>query len=926
MIDHRDSSATGSSGVAMLKEWIGDKRLSSIVLDQTSDSVLVTDADIHSPEGCKILFANEAICRLTGYERHELIGQTPRILQGEETDRTVLRRMKAALLAGGAATEEVLNYTKDGTPHWIEMQISPLMDETGEIVCYVSVQRDITGRKQTEIERERTEVLTAVGERTGSLGTWGYDLADDRVYWSPGLYRVFERKEALGPPTNEYVLGFIAAEHRPRMIEAMRAAIKHQHSFEIELRCRTERGKEIWIVMRGEALTERNGRTRAVVGATRDITAERRTRMRLEEAVDTNAELSRDFASARSIAKIGVFDYWVEEDLQHWSDELLAMTGLTRDMFPAPSDQFVSRVDPRDRPEFDRLFQRAKETGEGYQIQVLFHRPDGSEMHMQIVADVRDVEDKRRIVGIARDVSEEVAASELLRGQEERFRLIADTVSDVLWDFSIDDGTWWSTSAWPEKLGLKLDAEGVSPDQWIRFITEDDRVRYVASLVAALRSGADVWTDETTVTGSDGKSVAIQVNAKLLRRENGRVYRALGNMRNIEREKELSELLAQARGLESLSKMTGGIAHDFNNLLMIVLGNTELLEMADLAEEDREGVRLIARAAESASELTKRLLQFSGASRLTETVIDLREWLEDLLPLLKSSLTISIAIELDLAEDLWPLEIDSPALEQSILNLAINARDAMPNGGTLRISCENSTVSDQMLGRQTDLMPGSYVCISVCDDGEGMDQEVLAHAREPFFTTKDVGKGTGLGLSSVYGFARQSGGAIQIYSEPGLGTTIKLYLPASIDAAIAEPVARPIAPRHCGAGRSILLVDDEPEIRLHLENVLTRVGYRVTSAENAATALERLEERLGKEGAFDLLLTDIVMPGGFNGVDLARRVSAIAPAMRVLFTSGFAGAAFKDQLPDDTPEHIVLQKPYRSAELFKALDEVFAEA
>jgi CheY-like chemotaxis protein len=311
-----------------------------------------------------------------------------------------------------------------------------------------------------------------------------------------------------------------------------------------------------------------------------------------------------------------------------------------------------------------------------------------------------------------------------------------------------------------------------------------------------------------------------------------------------------------------------------------------------------------------------RLLQFSGSQYLTQKVVDLPSFVDDLLPLLRSSLTASIEVEHEAAEELFPVEVDSAALEQAILNFAVNARDAMPSGGRLSIRCENKPVSDEMLGPELKLSPGDYVCISISDNGNGMDPEVLAQAQQPYFTTKERGKGTGLGLSSAYGFARQSGGGIQIYSEVGLGTTINLYLPAAKDGQIKNMTEEDPRAGPQDVEYSILVVEDEPDIRSHLEKVLSRAGYEVTSAEDASSALEVLKQ--GK--SFDLLLTDIVMPGEMNGAELAEAVREIAPDMKVLFTSGFVGAAFAHQGIDAAENYPVLQKPYRSADLYEAVE------
>lgn len=906
----------------MIKRWLGENRLSEMVLDQTFDNVIVTDADLTSGSGPKMLFVNRAVCQLTGYAREELIGKTPHIFHGKDTDRKTLDRLKATLLAGDISLETILNYKKDGSSYWVELQITPLHSEDGDLIGYVSVQRDVTDRKRRKIEKERTDRWASLGETIADFGTWAIDLDAERVFWSSGMFDILERDPSRGPPANLDVLASIVEEDRDKISALMRQVVKEGAAFETEARCITEKGNVRWLKVRGEAQTNDEGRTLAVVGATRDITKDHETDQNLAAVMQMNDDLNRDFLTARAISKIGIFDYSVQEDKQYWTDELFEMTGLEKASFPAPADKFISLLDEKDRPRFDRLFENAVQSGEGYQTRVLLHRPDGQDVHMQIVADVKDEGGDRRIVGIARDVTDEIEASELLQAQEERFRLIAGLVSDVIWDFNLEEDRHWVTPNWPEKIGLDLQNKTISPAQWSRLVVKEDRGRFMTSLQNALRSGATVWTEETKVADPDGRRANVLIKASFLRRDDGVVYRALGNIRNIDREKRINELVARNHGLESLRDMTGGIAHDFNNLLMIVIGNAELLRMSDLIQADKDAVDLIDNAANSASQLTKRLLEFSGASSLKKTVVDLRGFMDRIEPLVKSSLTNSIEVSIHLDDDLWPIASDATALEQAILNFALNARDAMDGSGHLTIECENTPIADEMFGNGLGIPSGRYVCINVTDDGKGMDEKTLARAREPFFTTKDVGKGTGLGLSSAYGFARQSGGAIQIYSELDVGTTIKLYLPASGKAADqmrdGQTALQKKPKRSTG---SILVVEDKDEIRSHLITALSRAGYQVSEAATGAEGLAKVEQ----DGPYDLLLTDIVMPGGMNGVELAEKAAEIDPEMKVLFSSGFAGAAIDEKLALNSPPGKLLRKPYRLTDLYTAVSSALSD-
>jgi PAS domain S-box-containing protein len=899
----------------MRKLLAGFEWLPVFALERVSDFIIVTDADLTSKDGPHIVFVNRALIEATGYAEAELLGRSPRIFQGEKTDRATLARIKSALMAGKSVSEEVLNYAKDGRPYWTELNISPISLPSRGPRLFLSVQRDITEKKRLSEEHERERRLIAASEKIGKLGTWGYDVAEDRMRWSDGTCTIFAIPSGAAPRNATEWLEYIAPDDRALMAESLQRCIRDAIPFETEFAGVTPGGASLRLVIRGEALLDDAGQTSAVLGAVHDITGQRDVADALSQSLDHQSAMERYFASARLSAKIGIFDYSVGEDLQYWSDELLEMTGLADRPFPAPAEAFISGIDKADRPQFDALFGRAIEHGEDYNVTVRFHRPDGRMMHMHIIAEVRDTPDDRRIVGIARDVTEEVEASARLKFQEERFRIIAGSVSDVLWDYDILQDDFWATPDWPDKLGVVWDDRPFVPARWIDYIVPEDRGRIWSSLMTALRSDAGEWRSEFSFKDVTGYRALVEINSTILRDENGNPIRALGNLRNITQERREQEGLTRSRALEAVGKMTGGVAHDFNNLLMIIQGNAELLAMSNLDDEDRESVQLINKATEAAANLTAKLLSFSGQTPLNNACLNIHDTIDELLPLLKSGLTSRIAIRSAVDPDIWHIEVDASALEQAIINLAVNARDAMPQGGTIEIAARNHVVSEDMVGATYDLAPGKYVCISVSDTGEGMSREVMAKACEPFFTTKDVGKGTGLGLSSAYGFARQSGGALQLYSELGCGTTIKLYLPASRDGVTPGNAADPLAFEPAHVERRVLVVEDEPDVRSHVEKLLSRAGFEVTSAENAHAALDILQ---GGE-TFDVLFTDVIMPGGMNGVQLAQAAANIAPQMKVLFTSGFPASAFEEVGVQAWETFDLLQKPYKSSELIRAL-------
>ena len=350
---------------------------------------------------------------------------------------------------------------------------------------------------------------------------------------------------------------------------------------------------------------------------------------------------------------------------------------------------------------------------------------------------------------------------------------------------------------------------------------------------------------------------------------------------------QAEEALRQAQKMEAVGQLTGGIAHDFNNLLTGITGSLELLRMR-LAQGRTEGVDRFAvvaqGAAERAAALTHRLLAFARRQTLQPEVVDTNRLIAGMEELVRRTVGPEIALEAVLAADLWLTRCDPNQLESALLNLCINARDAMPDGGRLRIETANVRVG-QRASRELDLAPGDYVAISVTDTGTGMAPEVAARAFEPFFTTKPIGLGTGLGLSMIYGFVRQSGGQVRVRSEPGRGATLRIKLPRHQGevAAVAEP-APPVAAPRTEAGETVLVVDDEPAVRMLVTEVLRELGYAPVEAADGPEALAVLRS----PARLDLLVSDVGLPGGMNGRQLADAARQLRPGLKVLFITGYA--------------------------------------
>ena len=521
-----------------------------------------------------------------------------------------------------------------------------------------------------------------------------------------------------------------------------------------------------------------------------------------------------------------------------------------------------------------------------------------------------------RIAQFVRLAIERSRQHEELKSHEDRLRILVQGTHDIVWDWDLNSDTLWWSDGIKIQFGHEPDALSRSSSSWLALIHPDDLAHVESSLERAFEGSTDHWQGEYRMRRSDGKYRYVLDRGHIIRDESGKAIRAIGSLIDISERREIEEQLQQAQRLDSIGKLTGGIAHDFNNLLTVILGNSELL-VTELGSNPqlRELAEISQTAAMRGAELTNRLLAFARRQPLDPGVTDINRLVSNFEPLLRRTLDENIEIEVVQRAGLWRAMIDASQLENAILNLAINARDAMPDGGLLTIETANVAVDDHYADVH-DVTPGQYVQIAVSDTGMGMDANTVSHAFDPFYTTKAEGRGSGLGLAMVYGFARQSNGHARIYSEPGHGTTVKLYLPRSYEN--DSRTAADADLHHPSEGNEkILLVEDNDLVRRHVEHLLESLGYQVISASNGADAIQILEQ----EEIIDMLLTDVVMPGGMSGKELADRAQTMRPGLPVLFTSGYTENAIVHHGRLD-PGVQLLQKPFRRQELASKIRRV----
>jgi PAS domain S-box-containing protein len=506
-------------------------------------------------------------------------------------------------------------------------------------------------------------------------------------------------------------------------------------------------------------------------------------------------------------------------------------------------------------------------------------------------------EERRLLLENLRVRNEKLAAEQALRRRDEHQSLLLQALPVALYTASLQEDhrrLHFTNDRIARISGFAPDDFLSSDSFWLERVHEEDRERVTQALRGVYETGAA--TLEYRWRCADGVDRHFLDQAVLIRDEDGQPREFFGLWLDVTERKELESNLLHASKLESIGRLTGGIAHDFNNMLAIVIGSLELLGKA-LPDDERmrRRVEMAMDGARRCADLTQRLLAFSRRQSLQATVTDLRDLVPKMMQLIQRTLEDRIEIALELPDEVWPVFVDRSQLETALLNLAVNARDAMPNGGRLAVSVMNRPAHDAM---------GDAVEIRVSDTGVGMPAEVLERVFEPFFTTKESGKGTGLGLSMIYGFVRQSGGDVTIESAPGEGTTVRLFLPRT------EGQAWEAAPQRSGStapghGETVLVVEDDADVRQVAVSTLESLGYRVRESESAEAALSALEN--GTQ--IDLLFSDVSMPGNLNGADLARMVHRLRPDMPILLTSGYVDDAVEVENVELIP------KPYAAEDL-----------
>ncbi len=682
--------------------------------------------------------------------------------------------------------------------------------------------------------------------------------------------------------------------------------------FQMEYPCHSSR-QQCWYRMVARKPREQGASAAAImlIDITESKVAEARAHLdaqRLALALDT--------------AEIGTWELDPATGHLQWSDRVYDLYEVPRGSIMT-FQKWLGMVHPEDREEVRASLDHIAATGTMGQKEFRVVTAKGRVRYVFRGATRLEYADEMRIVGMTWDITKrktEERERELRESHLAAVQRVAGIASGQT-DLATKRGRWFGEVE--RTLGLNP-KDNLHADSLIPLVHPDDLDRFLEARARGLR-GEVVAPLELRIIKPDGSIRWILRQNEIVHDKDGRpttlvtTFLDVTGPKTAEKERmELQVQLAQSQKMEALGQLTGGIAHDFNNLLAVVLGDAELLSemLPDDADLPRQLAASVMSAAETGADLTQRLLAFARKQPLNPKATDINKLARQLKPLLTRTLGETVAVELALGERLWAAEIDAQQLESALINLALNARDAMPRGGRVLIGTSNRMLDAEACQLYGEVKPGAYVVVEVSDTGVGIPPENLSKVIEPFFTTKPVGKGTGLGLSMVFGFVKQSGGHMSIYSEVGKGTTVRLYLPrAQVGEIDGDPDGAHRETFHA-TGEKILFVEDDPRVRGTIGNMLTALGYDVTAASGPAEGLAVLDHG----GGFDLLFTDVIL-GDMNGADFAKAALERQPNLKVLFTSGYAEDAIVHHGRLD-PGAELIGKPFKRTALGRKLREI----
>jgi PAS domain S-box-containing protein len=893
-------------------------RLLESAVVHAHDAVVILAAEPGPEPGRPVLYVNEAFCRLTGYARDEIVGRSLHLLRGPGSDADTLARLRDAMDAGRPLRVELRNYRKDGTPFWVDLSAVPVPDESGKPAHWLLIQRDVDRRRSAERRARQTgQLLRAIIDAFP-----GPISATDR----DGRYLVMNQfmADQLGIKPDAAVGRTAAeltdAEYGARTAERDREVMAACRPVQYEGRSPTARGDERpWLTTKAplwmpDGIDSEPAGARGVVTVALDISALKTAEVALRRSEERYRQLFRAIPHP-----VFVYDTGTNQ-IVSVNEAAIRKYGYSRDEFLARSMADVRCPDDEGPGAGGAASDSSLPDGPPAARR---HRTrTGATIDVDVSSFVLNLEGRAVKVALVTDVTERRRAEAELRRSEELFRGIFESTGAGV-SLTGPNGLFVSCNpAFAAMLGRSVEEVlRLTPAA----ITHPDDLAGHLALMEEVRAGRrDRFAYPKRYLRPDGQPVWVELSFAAIRAPDGGYEYGLGVSVNVTERRLLEDQLRQAQKMEAVGQMAGGVAHDFNNILTAVLGNLALVRVPE-GDPNRPLLAAIEQAAARAADLTRKLLGYARRNQLVYAPVEPGEALGEIVALLRRTLDPRIQLTADVAPNCPAVHADPTLLAQALMNLCLNARDAMPDGGALTLSAEpvERFPTDPRPPGWDDLAPGRYVRFAVADTGVGMTDEVLARMFEPFFTTKGIGKGTGLGLPMVHGIVKQHHGWIEIHTQPGDGTRIELNLPiAEVGATPATSVSptpfpsalpTPTIPPGLRPARpmTVLLVDDESMIRDLGRAVLTRAGFRVLTADDGVEAVEVYARQFNE---IDLVVLDVTMPR-MSGRDAFRHMTEINPSARILFSTGYSA----DDLAEVDSSAGLLSKPYRPQDLVAAV-------
>lgn len=798
----------------------------------------------------------------------------------------------------------------DGTTDWIRWEARPWHTSRGEIGGIIILSEIITERKNAERAfHEVHDLLNEVG-RIAKIGGWRMDLATGKATWTLGTYDIVEIAPGEPIPGVSEHVGYYLPEYRAQVAEAMRALIEDDKPLEFEAESRTVKGNIKFCRAVGRCVRV-NGKVIEIYGTLQDITERKKAEAALRASDARYRSLFENMVEGFAYCRM-IFEDDRPRDFFYIAvnEAFETLTGL-KNVVGRKVSEVIPGIIESD-PELIERYGRVARTGKPERFETYVAALD-MWFSVSVYSPARD-----HFVAVFDVITARKRAEMALRDAETRYRLLFEHSPEGV---VILDPVTARAIEFNEMAHTQL---GYTREEFARLsLAEIDASETPgetrARIASVMREGRkDFETLHRTKTG-EVRNVFVTAQASEIA---GRtvyhcLWRDITDQKQSEaRRHELEAQLQHAQKMESVGRLAGGVAHDFNNILTGIGGYTELAtDRLDEKHPARDDLAEVQRLAKRAADLTRQLLAFSRRQPLEPMVLNLNETVAYTAKMLKRVLGENIDLQFIHGASLGNVRADPGQVEQILMNLAVNARDAMPEGGKLTIETANVDLDAGYASHHVAVAPGRYVMVAVSDTGHGMDSATQARLFEPFFTTKEKGKGTGLGLATVYGIVKQHGGSIWVYSEPGKGATFKIYLPCVADAvtSVASPPLSQTAQGH----ETILLVEDEAAVRGFAERTLSARGYSVLGAADAEEALRLFK---GHPGCISLLLTDVVLPG-MNGRKLYDRLKAVDPQLKVIYTSGYTDNAIVHQGVLDAGT-IFIQKPFTADALARKVRQV----